>query len=148
MSLDKTIVEITKEIHNICENTDNFKTINAKGHTRDGFTTWSKTNKGLIIYYTYGSINSLITPYGELKVSGSCSSKKNGLELLHSKISNTFDLELYKNIVETEMGCYGPWYTINSFNGVKLDKPKLIENNIDLDYHECKKKYKELFGDY
>jgi len=148
MSIDNTIVNITKKIHNICENTPYFKSYNAKKHTNDGFTTWSKTQKGLIIYYSYGSVNSLITPYGELKLTGSCSSHNNGLEQLHKNLVNTFDLKLYKDIVETDMGCYGPWYSIKSFNGIQLEYPELIQKNIDLDYYDCKKKYKELFGDY
>ena len=35
-----------------------------------------------------------------------------------------------------------------SYNGIRLDEPQLIQHNIDLDYDDCKKKYKELFRDY
>ena len=141
------IVEITKKIHNIIDNEDDFDSIDKKKHIRDGFHTWSNTNQGLILYYSYGSVNSLITPYGELKLTGSCSSRKNGIESLHSKLINTFDLKLYKKLVETEMGCYGPWYKIKSYNGITLDEPNLLNGN-NLDYYECKDLYKELFGSY
>lgn len=148
MSLDHIIVEITKKLHDICNNTENFNAFDYKKYTRDGFMTWSKTDKGLILKYSYGSINSLISPYGELRLIGDNSSKYNALEVLHNKIINSFDLELYNDIIETEMGCFGPWYRIKSYNGIRLDKPQLIEDNIDLDYDDCKKKYKELFGGY
>jgi len=148
MSFDNTLVEITKKIHNICENTKDFTSYYAKKHTNDGFTNWSKTQEGLILYYSYGSVNSLITPYGELKLIGSCSSHNNALQELHNILVNTFDLQLYKDIVETDYGCYGPWYSITSFNGKQLVYPKLIQQNTYLDYYECKKKYTQLFGDY
>ena len=147
MDLDKTIVEITKYIHYIIENTENFKSIDYKKHIRDGFKTWSKTDKGLILKYSYGSINSLITPYGELTLLGSCSSCKNGLKNLHNKIINKYDLEIYNDIVENEFGSFGPWYKFKSFN-INLVEPKIIGLNNDLNHYECKKKYKELFGDY
>jgi hypothetical protein len=147
MDLDKTILEITKQIHYIIENTENFEAKDYKNYTRDGFMTWSKTDKGLILKYSYGSINSLITPYGELRLLGSCMSYKNGLKNLHNKIINKFDLEIYKDIVENQFGSFGPWYKFKSFN-INLDEPKLIGLNNDLNYYECKKKYKELFKDY
>jgi len=148
MNLDKITLEITKQIHHFIENTKNFKAFNYKGYTRDGFMTWSYTDKGLILKYSYGSISSLITPYGELRLLGSCSSSKNGLKDLHDKIINNFDLEIYLDTVENNLGSFGPWYKLKSFNKLKLDEPTLIELNNVLYQDECKKKYKELFGNY
>ena len=88
-------------------------------------------------------INSLITPYGQLKLTGSCSSRNNALQELHDTLVNTFGLQLYKDIVENDYGCYGPWYSITSFNGKQLVYPKLIQQNTHLDYL-CKKRYKNF----
>tara|TARA_B100001094_G_scaffold331967_1_gene402159 strand:+ start:7265 stop:7708 length:444 start_codon:yes stop_codon:yes gene_type:complete len=147
MDYKNLIVEISKKIHDIIDKEEYFNAYNKIDYIRDGFLTWSNTDKGLILYYSYGSVNSLITPYGELKLTGSCCSQKNGLESLHSKLVNIFNLEVYKEMVENEMGCYGPWYKIKSYNGIILEEPNLL-NGSNLDYVECKDLYKELFGNY
>ena len=145
--MDSIIVQIVENIHDLFEITPEINFYNFKHFTDDGFTSWSFTNQGLIIKYSYGIISSLITPYGELRLRGSCSC--NGFKterMFHDKIIKLFHLELHKELVETDIGCYGPWYKVVSFNNVILPIPTLIYQNDNLSYNDIKLKYKQLFN--
>jgi len=145
--MDDIIVQIVKNIHNLFKITPEINFYDYTKFTNDGFSSWSFTNQGLIIKYAYGIISSLITPYGELRLRGSCSFGKNNIQrMFHNKIMSLFDLELHKELVETDTGCYGPWYRVVSFNNVILPTPTLIYENDNLSYDYRKLKYKQLFN--
>lgn len=146
LKLDTIIVQFVKNIHDLFEITPEIKFYNFKHFTDDGFTSWSFTNQGLLIKYSYGIISSLITPYGELRLRGSCSC--NGYKtqkMFHNKIMSLFNLELHTKLLETDLGCYGPLYKIVSFNDVILPTPTLIYDKDNLSYNDRKLKYEQLF---
>lgn len=145
--LDDYIVQIVKEIHNLFNTTREINFYDYNIFTNDGFMPWSFTNQGLLIKYSYGIINSLITPYGELRLRGSCSCIGGNTDrMFHNKIMSLFDLELQEELVETDLGCYGPWYKVVSFNNVILPTPTLIHENDNITYDNMKLKYKQLFN--
>lgn len=145
--IDNSIVNIVRNIHKLFETTPEINFYNYIKYTNDGFMPWEFTNQGLIIKYSYGIISDLITPYGQLRLRGSCGCNGYKTEqIFHNKIMSLFNLELYKELVETDLGCYGPYYKVVSFNGVILPTPTLVYQNDNLSYDNMKLKYKQLFN--
>lgn len=147
--MDEYIVLIVRQIHELFSNNSDYNWYNYKEHTDDGFSSSSFTDQGLIIKYSYGTISNLITPYGELKLRGSCSSSSNDLffKLFNEKIMSLFDLKKNTDLIESEFGCYGPWYTLVSYNNITLPEPTLIYKKTTYsDYSQRKLKYRQLFN--
>ena len=66
-------------------------------YMKDGFSGfYGETDKGYMLRYTYGTLNSLMTPYGNIRIIGD-NSTKSGFDpnILHKKLDEKFKLEHY-----------------------------------------------------
>lgn len=139
------IYDIIQDILKILNNTPGLNIIDGKQIYKDGFCTWGKTNKGLIIEYSYGIISNLLTPYGLIRLRGSCSSTKDVTNLVHEYLNSIFHFEIYSNLIETEIGSFGPRYSITTYNEKKLPIPEL-DKDTRITYEECQINTQQLIG--
>ena len=136
----KTAYEIGKYIHSLI---DNDETINSfwEGHFKDGPNCgFNQTESGLFLEQSYSTPQRIYTNIGSWNILGSSSSICNGQgwKNLMKTLESSLNLELYKEKVENDLGCFGPIWKIHSFRGVKLDESIMKEYNNYIKYEESK----------
>ena len=149
LALDVIIPAIVDRIYEIWNTTEKFKAYDYQKYTDDGFMNWEETQKGILLKYSYGIPDSIVTPYGLLRLRGSCSSYGNVRKTIHEKMDSLFNLKLYEDIVENNMGCFGPYYEITTVNEIPLNESverSTILNKSNLIYEERKALYKQIFN--
>ena len=149
LALDVIIPIIVEQVYNIWNTTEKFKAYDYQKYTDDGFMNWEETQKGILLKYSYGIPDSIVTPYGLLRLKGCCSSSGNVSKIIHEKMDSLFNLKLYEDIIENNMGCFGPYYEITTVNGLPLNESVERSTNLNksnLIYEERKALYNTMFN--
>ena len=149
MNYIQVLPDIINDIHNIIDNTgvNGFKS-DREEVMKDGFLTWSQTNSGLILQYSYGIPEQIITPYGTIRISSTFSTtNQKCYEIIHKKITDLLSLTLYKDLIDNEYGSRGPWYKINNYNGMLIPDSNIIYP-VTIKYKDAKSKFYSIFKNY
>ena len=147
MAYINELPNIVRDIHNIYDTTPGIKSYSSSrnGLLNDGFCTWSQCDNGLILLYSYGTPSEIITPYGNLRISGDISTENNECtQVVHKRVSELLSLSLYKEVIDNDYGSRGPWYRITSYKGMDIPTSNLVYP-VTIEYRDAKKKFNSIF---
>jgi hypothetical protein len=136
----KTAYQIGRYIHSLIDNDENLYSY-WESHFKDGPNSgFNQTESGLFLEEYYGTPSRIFTNIGSWNIVGSSGCKGNGggWKNIIKILQGSLDLELHKEMVVNNFGCFGPIWKIKSFNGITLDDPLLKEYRDYNDYSESK----------
>lgn len=148
MAYMELLPEMVRDIHNIFDTTQGIKSYpsSRNGVLNDGLCTWSQCDNGLILQYSYGTPSEIITPYGNLRISGDISKYNSEcIEIVHKRVSDLLSLSLYKDLIDNEYGSRGPWYRITNYRGMDIPTSNLVYP-VTIEYQEAKRKFNSIFN--
>ena len=80
------------------------------------FTKYNQLINGILLEYGSGSLNQIISIFGEWNIIGDNCSVGNVWDIVYEEISSEFNLTLCKPSRENFMGSFGPWYQVNTIS--------------------------------
>ena len=139
---------IVRDIHHIFDTTPGYNSnpSNRNGLVNDGLHTWSQCDNGLILQYYYGFPSEIITPYGNLRISGTVFRENyESSKIVDKRISELLSLSLYNEKIENDFGSHGPWYRITSYKGMDIPTSNIIKP-VTISSDEAKRKFNSIFN--
>ena len=140
--------DIVRDIHHIFDTTPGYNCNPSKRQllVNDGFCTWSQCEDGLILLYYYGFPSEIITPYGNLRISGDISTQNHECtQIVHNRVSELLSLSLYKEVIDNDYGSRGPWYRITNYRGMDIPTSNLVYP-VTIEYDDAKRKFNSIFN--
>ena len=141
MSIEESLnngYKIAKIIHEAIETTPNISN-HWEGHFKDGPNPfYNQMESGFIIEEYYGNLSRLYTNLGVWHILGSGSSSYGTQEIVLDKVKKRLKLKCIKEKYQNKMGEQGPWWEIESIDGVSLPVAIKKEQDIYIDYNTAK----------
>ena len=140
--------DIVRDIHHIFDTTPGYNCNPSKRQllVNDGFCTWSQCEDGLILLYYYGFPSEIITPYGNLRISGTVFRENyESSKIVDKRISELLSLSLYNEKIENDFGSHGPWYRITSYKGMDIPTSNIIKP-VTISSDDAKRKFNSIFN--
>ena len=129
---------IAKIIHEAIETTPNI-TNYWEGHFKDGPNPfYNQMESGFIIEEYYGNLSRLYTNLGVWHILGSGCSSQGSHKIVLDKVKNRLKLICRKKKFQTRQGENGPWWEIQSIDGVSLPVAIKKEKETYIDYNTAK----------
>lgn len=130
--------KIAKIIHTAIETTPNI-TNYWEEHFKDGPNPfYNQMESGFIIEEYYGNLSRLYTNLGVWHILGSGSSSYGTQEIVLDKVKKRLKLKCIKEKYQNKMGENGPWWEIESIDGVSLPVAIKKEKDTYIDYNTAK----------
>ena len=148
MAYINELPNIVCDIHNIFDTTSGIKSYpsSRNGLLNDGFCTWSQCDNGLILLYSYDTPSEIITPYGNLRISGTVFRENyESSKIVDKRISELLSLSLYNEKIENDFGSHGPWYRITSYKGMDIPTSNIIKP-VTISSDDAKRKFNSIFN--
>lgn len=141
-----TAYQIGKYIHSLIDKDQTLCFFGEKHFNEGPNPGFNQTESGLFLEEYYETPSKIYTNIGCWNILGSTSCKDNGQgwKNIINILKHSLNLELHKEIVINDLGCFGPVWKIKSFNGFQLDEPILKEYTKYINYRESKDIFKNF----